>query len=175
MLLIGDELSRSQNGNNNAYCQDNEMSWLDWQAGAQRDPFLLSFVQSLAGLRKNHKAFRHHDFLSGKILQNGLKDVYWLAPEGREMTTADWTDSTRRALGVQIGNDSPDGGRFLVLFNAASEPVSFALSADFLSRSWVEVFSTHLPEGLVREAPAFLKPGGSFELKARTLVLLQHT
>ncbi len=90
------------------------------------------------------------------------------------MTTADWTDPARRALGVQIGNDSPDGWRFLVLFNAAPEPVLFALSAEFPSRYWVEVFNTILPEGLAHEAPAILKPGGSFELKARALVLLQH-
>jgi isoamylase len=174
MLLMGDELSRSQEGNNNAYCQDNEISWFDWQAGSRRDPHLLAFVQTLAGLRKKYQVFCRHDFLSGKILPNGLKDVYWLAPEGREMTTADWTDPDRRAVGVQIGSDSPDGWRFLVLFNAASEPVPFALSADFPGRYWVEVFNTHLPEGLVREAPAILKPGGSFELKPRSLVLLQH-
>jgi isoamylase len=174
MLLMGDELSRTQKGNNNAYCQDNEISWLDWEAGAGRDPNLLSFVQALAGLRKRYKVFCRHNFLSGKILPNRLKDVYWLAPEGREMTTADWTDPNRRALGVQIGNDSPDGWRFLALFNAAPEPIPFALSADFPSGYWVEVLNTHLPEGLVREAPAILKPGGSFELKARSLVLFQH-
>jgi isoamylase len=174
MLLMGDELSRSQKGNNNAYCQDNETSWMDWEEGSRHDPHLLSFVQTLAGLRKKYKVFGRRNFLSGKILQNELKDVYWLAPEGREMTTADWTDATRRALGVQIGNDSPNGWRFLVLFNAAPESIPFALSPDFPSRYWIEVFKTNLPEGLVREAPAVLKPGGSFELKARSLVLLQH-
>lgn len=107
-------------------------------------------------------------------MPNGLKDAYWLAPEGREMTTADWADPPRRALGVQIGNDSPNRWRFLILFNAAPEPVSFALSADFPSRYWAEVFNTYLSEGLVRGAPAILKPSGNFELKQRSLVLLQH-
>jgi glycogen operon protein len=107
MLLMGDELSRSQKGNNNAYCQDNEISWMDWQAGARCDRHLLSFVRMLAGLRHRYNVFCRHNFLSGKILPNGLKDAYWLAPEGREMTTADWADPPRRALGVQIGNDSP--------------------------------------------------------------------
>jgi isoamylase len=174
MLLMGDELSRSQKGNNNAYCQDNEISWLDWEVGAGRDPHLLSFVQTLSALRKRHKVFCRHDFLSGKILPNGLKDIYWLAPEGREMVAADWTDPARHALGVQIGNDSLDGWRLLVLFNAAPEPISFSLCADFPSRYWAEVLNTHLSEGVVREAPAILKPGGSFELKARSLVLFQH-
>ena len=90
------------------------------------------------------------------------------------MTTADWSDPLRLVLGVQIGNDSPDGWRFLVLYNAAPEPVPFALSADFPSRYWVEVFNTHLPEGIVRHPPAILKPGGKFELKQRSLFLLQH-
>jgi glycogen operon protein len=174
MLLMGDELSRTQKGNNNAYCQDNEISWLDWEAGGGRDPHLLSFVQTLSALRKRYKVFCRHDFLSGKILPNGLKDIYWLAPEGREMEAADWTDPARHALGVQIGNDSLDGWRLLVLFNAAPEPISFALCADFPSRYWAEVLNTHLSEGIVREAPAILKPGGSFELKARSLVLFQH-
>jgi isoamylase len=174
MLLMGDELSRSQNGNNNAYCQDNEISWLDWQAAARRDPHLLSFVQALAELRNKYKIFCHRNFLSGEILPNGLKDAYWLAPEGREMTTADWTDSTRRALGVQIGNGAPDGRRLLLLFNAAPEQLLFMLPPDFPSRQWIEVLNTNLPQGLVREAPAILKPGGTFELRPRSLVLLQH-
>jgi isoamylase len=174
MLLMGDELSRSQKGNNNAYCHDNEISWMDWEAGARTDPHLLSFVQTLAGLRKRYNVFGRHNFLSGTILPNGLKDVYWLAPEGREMTPADWTDPLRRAFGVQIGNDSPDGWRFLILINAAPEPVSFTLSADFPSGYWVEVFNTRLPEGLVRDAPAILKRGETIELEHRVLVLLQH-
>ena len=83
MSLMGDELSRSQKGNrHNAYCQDNEISWMDWEAGARCDPHLLSFVRTLGGLRKRHNVFSRHNFLSGRILPNGLKDVYWLAPEG---------------------------------------------------------------------------------------------
>jgi glycogen operon protein len=174
MLLMGDELSRSQKGNNNAYCQDNEISWMDWQAGARSDPHLLSFVQALAELRKMYRIFCRRNFLSGVILPNGLKDVYWLASDGHEMTTADWTDPLRRALAVQIGNDAPDGRRLLLLFNAAPEQVLFTLPPDFPSTHWIEVFNTHLPEGLVREAPAILKPGGTFELKPSSLVLLRQ-
>jgi isoamylase len=174
MLLMGDELSRSQKGNNNAYCQDNEISWMDWEAGAMNDPHLLSFVQALAELRKTYKIFCRRNFLSGAILPNGLKDVYWLATEGHEMTTADWIDPLRRALAVQIGNDAPEGRRLLLLFNAAPEQILFMLPPDFPSRYWIEAFNTRLPEGLVREAPAILKPGGTFELKPRSLVLLQH-
>jgi glycogen operon protein len=147
---------------------------MDWQAGARSDPHLLSFVQALAELRKMYRIFCRRNFLSGVILPNGLKDVYWLASDGHEMTTADWTDPLRRALAVQIGNDAPDGRRLLLLFNAAPEQVLFTLPPDFPSTHWIEVFNTHLPEGLVREAPAILKPGGTFELKPSSLVLLRQ-
>jgi isoamylase len=171
MLLMGDELSRTQGGNNNAYCQDNEISWLDWQSGS--DPEFLDFVQNLVALRKRFDAFRRRDFLSGTTVpRTGLKDVYWLAPEGREMTTEDWADGQRRALGMQLGNDAPDGGRFLLLFNAAAEPVKFKLAEQPDGR-WFQVFDTNLPDGLVRGVPALLEAGGTFPLDARSLVLFQ--
>jgi glycogen operon protein len=175
MLLMGDELSRSQKGNNNAYCQDNDTSWLDWKAGAAHDRELPDFVRALAALRQRHDAFRRKRFLTGEsVAGNHLKDVYWLAPEGREMTQDDWNDANRRALGMQIGNDAPDGGRFLVLVNASADPVPFAIAVDFPSDRWVAVFDTRLADGLVRGEPAALVPGGSLTLEGRTLTLLQH-
>jgi glycogen operon protein len=171
MILMGDELSRTQGGNNNAYCQDNEISWLKWQD--EEDTAFLPFVQALIGLRKRYAAFRRRDFLSGATVpSNGLKDVYWLAPEGREMTTEDWSDDLRRALGMQFGNDAPDGQRFLVLLNAAPEPVDFKLAEQPDGR-WVEIFDTRIPDGLVRGTPAVLEPGGTFALDSRSLVLFQ--
>ncbi|MFL5179414.1 MAG: glycogen debranching protein, partial [Microvirga sp.] len=172
MLLMGDELSRTQGGNNNAYAQDNEISWLNWRD--QGDPEFLGFVQALIGLRRRHDAFRRRDFLSGKTVpRNGLKDVYWLAPEGREMTEGDWGDGLRRTLGMQLGNDAPDGQRFLILLNAAPDPVEFHLAPE-PSDGWLAVFDTRLPGGLVRGTPAALKSGGTFPLDARSLVLFQH-
>ena len=101
MLLMGDEFSRTQNGNNNAYCQDNETSWLDWKRGERVDPDLLPFIQLLVGLRRGHDVFRRRRYLSGaRVAKNGLKDVYWLASEGREMTNEDWADENRRTLGM---------------------------------------------------------------------------
>ena len=90
MMLMGDELSRTHNGNNNAYAQDNEISWLDWQEGAARDPALLEFTRTLTRLRKDYASFRCKTYLSGKVLpESGLKDIYWLASDGREMTPDD--------------------------------------------------------------------------------------
>jgi isoamylase len=172
MMLMGDEVSRTQGGNNNAYCQDNEISWLDWQKDSG-DPDFLAFVQNLVALRKRFDAFRRRDFLSGATVpETDLKDVYWLAPEGREMTTGDWADGNRRALGMQLGNDAPDGDRFLILFNAAPEPVEFRLPEQPFGR-WFAVFDTGLPEGLVRGVPTLLEAGGTFPLNGRSLVLFQ--
>jgi isoamylase len=171
MILMGDELSRSQGGNNNAYCQDNEINWLRWQD--EEDPDLLPFVQALVALRKRYAAFRRRDFLSGATVPaNGLKDVYWLAPEGREMTTEDWGDDLRRALGMQFGNDAPDGQRFLILLNAAPEAFDFKLAEQPDGR-WVEIFDTRIPNGLVRGTPAVIEAGGTFPLDSRSLVLFQ--
>jgi glycogen operon protein len=175
MLLMGDELSRSQGGNNNAYAQDNEISWLDWEAGAAVDPDFLSFTRTAIALRKRYDAFRRRAFLTGATLPfNGLKDVYWLAPEGHEMTMEDWGDGQRRTFGMQIGNDAADGERFLLLFNAAPDLVEFRLPQDFPNGTWVQVFDTSLPEGLVRQSPVIVSRGASFPLEGRTLVMFQH-
>jgi isoamylase len=175
MLLSGDELSRSQGGNNNAYAQDNETNWLDWGAGLEADPALPEFVRTLIGLRTRFEAFRRRTFLTGApVAGTRLKDVYWLAPEGREMTHGDWSDGQRRTLGLQLGNDAADNGRFLVLMNAAAEPVPFRLAADFPLGPWAAVFDSALPDGLVRGEPPILEPGGTFPLPARSLVLFQH-
>ena len=173
MTLMGDELSRTQGGNNNAYAQDNETSWLDWEAGAAADPDLLPYVQALVALRKRYDAFRRRAFLTGvTVPASGLKDVYWLAPEGREMTTEDWGDGLRRTLGMQLGNDAADGQRFLLLLNACPDAIDFRLAPEPAGR-WASVFDTRLPGGLVRGAPAVLEPGGTIPLDPRSLVLFQ--
>ena len=184
MLLMGDELSRTQKGNNNAFCQDNEMSWLDWNSAA-RDPDLARFTAALLHLRRRHEAFRRRSFLTGEPKpatsktaaskpEISLKDVYWLAPEAREMTPGDWNDANRRVLGVQIGNDAPDGQRFLILINAAPEPQEFRLHQDYPGTSFVCVFDTREASGVAAGAPIILAPGGSVSLDARSLMLFQH-
>ncbi len=175
MLLMGDELSRSQRGNNNAYAQDNETSWLDWGSGQEADPALLDFVRTLVGLRRRFEAFRRRKFLDGTpVSAGGYRDVYWLAPEGREMSHKDWIDGARRTFGMQIGNDAPDRQRFLLLLNAADLRVRFHLPKVLPNGRWVQVFDTVQPDGLMRGHPSVLKPAGSFPLEPRSLVLFQH-
>jgi glycogen operon protein len=176
MLLMGDELSRTQEGNNNGYCQDNELSWLDWEAGRAADPALADFVSTVIALRRRHDAFGRVRFLTGAAPPgSALKDVYWLAPEGREMTMDDWGDNNRRALGMQIGNAAADRQRFLVLMNAAPEDVEFRLPEDFPGGRWTLVFHTGEPAGMVRSEAATLFAGGDCTLPGRTLMLFQHS
>ena len=174
MLLMGDELSRSQGGNNNAYCQDNEVSWMDWSGGRAADPDLPDFVRALINLRKRYGVFRRRDFLTGTVNRNtDLKDIYWLAEEGHEMRPDDWPQDMRRALGVQLGNDAPGDERFLALMNASPDSVTFKLPDDLPGGIWVHVFDTALAGGLVKE-PLTVEAGGIFQLQPQSFSLFQH-
>jgi glycogen operon protein len=172
MILMGDELSRSQSGNNNAYCQDNPLSWLDWEGGLAADPDLPAFIGAALSIRRRFDAFRRTSFLNGDN-GNGLKDVYWLSPEGREITPDDWADGERRCLGAQFGNDAADGHRFLLVMNAARKATPFKLSADLPGEAWTEIFSSAIAGGAVNTGSSIL-PGGTVELPAHSLVLFQE-
>ncbi len=172
MVTMGDELGRTQMGNNNAYCQDNEISWMDWE-GADED--LTAVVRVLAGIRRSTTAFHRSEFLSGHNHNGtGLKDVYWLAPEGREMTEGDWHDPERRTLGCQLGNEDTATDRILILFNADAEAIEFKLAEDFPGTAWEPVFDTARKSGHPGRASAHLKPGGMIPIGGRSLLLLRH-
>ena len=153
MLLGGDELSRTQGGNNNAWCQDNEISWFDWDVGdeAQR---LFDFTRRLIALRREHPVFRRSRFLSGSGAD--LPDVWWMRPDGRKMTQRDWRNSEARAIGVFLNGDevnmtTPRGElvrdeSFLVLFNAHHEPLTFRLPTRRFGLRWRFELSTAEPE-----------------------------
>jgi isoamylase len=140
MLLGGDELGRTQGGNNNAYCQDNEISWIDWSAV---DTDLLSFVRGLVTLRRSHPVFRRRRFLTGIE----ASELGWFTPAGTPMTPADWDDGSALALGVYLdGSDAPDTGPdgqplldddFLVLVNAWWEPLTFTIGDCRAGLEWV--------------------------------------
>ena len=144
MLLHGDELGRTQLGNNNAYCQDNEISWIDW---AHPDREFLAFVTRLSRLRSAHPVFRRRRFFEGQPVRGtNLDDIAWLTPDGTEMTDADWRTGDARALGVflngrgiprahAIGTPAVDDS-FLLLFNAHRKPVRFAIHLGSLALAW---------------------------------------
>ncbi|QSI48701.1 glycogen debranching protein GlgX [Thermobispora bispora] len=148
MVLAGDEIGRTQHGNNNAYCQDNELSWVDWSL-VERERDLLEFVRSLAALRRRHPVFRRRRFFRGT--GDGTRDVVWLTPAGAEMREADWHNGAR-SLAVFLNGDAisepgPRGERirddsFLLLFNAHHEPVTFTLPGSEYGPGWVAVIDT---------------------------------
>jgi glycogen operon protein len=149
MLLAGDELGRTQQGNNNSYCQDNEISWVDWEAAAKHSD-LIDFVAALSALRKAHPVFRRRRFFSGQAAAcgDGQRDIIWLSPSGAEMTGSDWNSGYAKALAVCVNGDAitepgPHGERitdadFILLINAHSGPVTFTVPASFGSpgASW---------------------------------------
>ncbi|WP_249012008.1 glycogen debranching protein GlgX [Conexibacter sp. DBS9H8] len=148
MLLGGDEFGRTQGGNNNAWCQDNEISWLDWEAA---DGDLRAFVAEVIALRRREPVFRRRDFLLGEPGGSGLADVIWLRPDGEEMTDGDWERDDAHALAVFLnGQEIPthdregnpiEGASFLIVFNAHHEPITFAIP-DTLTAPWETVLDT---------------------------------
>ncbi|MCR4296892.1 MAG: glycogen debranching protein GlgX [Elusimicrobia bacterium] len=134
MILGGDELGRTQRGNNNAYAQDNELSWTNWTLDEAGERFLL-FVRGLLKLRSEHPALRRRSFFTGPGL-HGAKDIFWFEPSGKEMTPEAWNDPAVRSLGVRLAKECIDeiddegnlanGDTLLILINAGPEAVEFA-------------------------------------------------
>jgi isoamylase len=178
MLLGGDELSRTQNGNNNAWCQDNELSWFDWNLDdAERG--LLDFSRRLIALRREHPIFRRTRFFTGS--GKDLPDVWWMRPDGRKMTQRDWRNSDARAIGVFLNGDevratTPRGedvedDSFLVLVNAHHDPLAFRLPTRRFGRRWELVLSTAQPD--LTEGPS-LAARAELEVESRSIALLRR-
>jgi isoamylase len=180
MILSGDEMGRTQGGNNNAYCQDNELSWLDWEFSIL-DRNFLAFVRRMMRLRKEHPAFRRRRFFQGRELRGAdAKDITWLTPAGREMTDEEWNNSFARSLGLQMSGllegEYDAQGRpevdddFLLLFNADQEEVTFQIPPFPEEARWEVFMDTAYSAGL--KPDGFLKPGGVYTLKPRSMAVL---
>ena len=184
MLLAGDEMGRTQRGNNNAYCQDNEVSWVDWEAaGKQQD--LIDFTCALSELRRAHPVFRRRRFFSGQAPSTGAgrggpQDIVWLTPAGQQMTERDWHTGYARSLGVFLnGNAITEPGprgdvvrdqSFLLLFNAHREPVTFTLPGRRLGDGWDILIDTAAGPG---GAAVTARPGARVELGGRSIMVLR--
>ncbi len=141
MLQAGDEFARTQSGNNNAYCQDNEISWVDWRLLAtNRD--LVDFVRLLAAIRRQHAELRRETFLKGTASRTGVKDVSWLHFRGGEMTQNDWQDGNLRHFGALFGNRNNTAHRLLLLLNAGDQAVDFGVPAAPAGAPWGCRFDT---------------------------------
>ena len=173
MLGMGDELCRTQGGNNNPYCQDNRTSWLDWEAGRAADPDLPAFVAALTALGRARPALRRDRFFTGEPDPvTGRRDVTWLAPDGREMAAPDWQDAERRAMGAML--DGPeDAPPLLALFNASTADILFPLPP--VSGGWRPLLDTRLPTGVPRDLGRVAGGAGTFLVEARSVVLFEGT
>ena len=178
MISHGDEIGRTQKGNNNAYCQDNELAWIDWNlTPTQRD--LLDFTGRLFAIRAANPVLRRRQFFGGKTLgQSGAKDLAWLRPDGKEMTEADWRNAHCRVLGMWIQGEATDdvddrgrpirGDTLVLLVNAGARPVSFALPAVERPGEWHELVSTGRPPKPVRRESVNLQPHSLLLLRLET-------
>ncbi|HEY4750809.1 MAG TPA: glycogen debranching protein GlgX [Steroidobacteraceae bacterium] len=181
MILGGDELGRTQRGNNNAYCQDNEISWFDWNLDGRRSE-LLQFVERLIKLRRRHPVFSRRRYVAADTLTaDGLKEIIWLSPDGREMTESDWQPDFARCLGVYLAGGAIErrGRRgepikdtnFLLLLNAHHEAITFSIAEVLSAKSWATVLDTAAGgDPFARQPP----PPQKYPLQARSLVVLQE-
>jgi glycogen operon protein len=180
MLLGGDEIARTQQGNNNAYCQDNELSWVNWtlsrNARAQ-----LEFVRRLIRLRLAHPVFHRRRFFQGRRIEGSeVKDLSWFRPDGKEMTQEEWTNSGTRCLGLRLAGDAIEevdragepirDDTFLLLLNAHHEPIDFVLPAHRTRMRWELVLDTR---AWTVKAQAF-RAGDQYRLEPRSLALLRQ-
>ena len=176
MLLAGDEFGRTQHGNNNAYCQDNELSWVDWSLDDEARE-LLAFCQHLIALRRSYPILRRQRFLVGHYNEElDVKDVTWLAPDGSEMTEEHWHDEEARCMGMLMdGRAQPSGVKrsgadatLLLLLNADHQPCEFQLPEVHGGRQWLCLVDTHTAQTVPRPVQQ-----DAVELHGRTLQLLE--
>ena len=179
MLLAGDELSHTQQGNNNTYCQDNELSWLDWTLDERKQKFL-EFVRTVVGIWKEQPVFQRRKFFQGRAIRGtDIKDISWFGPDGQEMSDDAWNAGFVKCLGMRLAGDvigevdargEPlTGDTLLVLFNAHHEPIEFTLPSARDEHRWERLVDT-ADDG---KAADEWSPGDRYPLQARSLVVLR--
>jgi glycogen operon protein len=186
MISHGDEFARTQHGNNNAYCQDNEISWVDWPDPGEDGGELLEFVRAVVALRKEHPVFRRRRFFHGRPVEgthDELSDIAWFRPDGREMTQRDWESAHVSALAVflngnAISEPGPRGERivddsFLLMFNASPEPLDFVVPVNH-GRQWQVVVDTSRADAVPPGTGPKVQAGDRLTLPDRSLTVLQR-
>ncbi|MFF2774719.1 glycogen debranching protein GlgX [Streptomyces sp. NPDC058052] len=187
MLSHGDEFGRTQGGNNNAYCQDGEVSWVRWpKENSEAEAVLLRFTRAMVRLRREHPVFRRRRFFHGRPVEgthDELTDIAWFTPEGEEMTARDWQAAHARALtvflnGNAISEPGTQGERiaddsFLLMFNASSQELEFAVP-DSHGRCWRTVVDTSDPEGMPPQEGPEIVAGERVTLAPLSLTVLRR-
>jgi isoamylase len=180
MLLAGDELSRTQNGNNNAYCIDNELTWINWD---KADNELLEFSKKLIRLYRDHQVFSRRDWFKGQPIKGaGLVDIAWFLPNGKEMTEENWKQDYAKSLGVYFngqgihardydGNPIVDDS-FYVVFNAHSEALDYRLPPVNYGDNWIKILDTS--RKTIGEGGKAYKSGSRMKVKGFSVVVLKQ-
>jgi isoamylase len=183
MLSGGDELGRTQGGNNNAYCQDNAQSWYDWSSV---DHTILELTRQLIRLRTTHPVFRQRRFFTGAVDGASLADIGWYRPEGSAMTVDDWHNPASRSVAVFLNGSTlaPEGPRrervvdasYLLLFNGGPDPVPFAIPSELGSSRWLAVIDTAAPDGAGPEidGAGHAVRRGEYKVEAWSVVVLEQ-
>ncbi|MDQ4057727.1 MAG: glycogen debranching protein GlgX [Actinomycetota bacterium] len=182
MLLGGDEIGRTQGGNNNAYGQDNEISWFDWSL-RDENLSLLGFARRIMEFRNQHPVFRRRKWFMGRAIHGEeTTDIAWFNPGGDEMTEQQWNDGYAKSIGVFLNGDEiatrgPQGEQvaddsFLMFFNAHHEAIDFTVPVGAWGKQWNVVVDTNQP--LVEEPERVYKAGDLIEVEARSLVVLRR-
>lgn len=185
MILAGDELSHTKQGNNNTYCQDNELSWLNWDFtdGSEKQQFL-AFMQRLIRLRREERVFRRHSFFKGEATHNGgVRDITWFSPEGHDMTVHDWHNKDLKTIGMLLEGNAVDtmdrkgrwisGNSLLILINGNHEPVSFQVPMHRLHQNWEVALDTTTPTGEASKPDALWCDTGLYQMEGRSMVVMR--
>jgi isoamylase len=176
MMLAGDEFGRTQDGNNNAYCQDNPISWLNWEI-EEKGTELTGFVRKLTKLRRDYPILRRGRFLTGTYNEElGVKDVMWINANGTEMTTAEWSDTSMRCFGMMMdGRAQPTGIRrrgddatVLLIMNSHHDMVLFSLPKTSGGASWTRFIDTNLSNDADQDV---FMAGATYEVTGRSLLV----
>ncbi len=182
MIVAGDEIGRTQFGNNNTYCQDNELSWLDWQLSEDQQ-LLFDFTRRLIQIRRDHSTFRRRKFFQGRRIRGAdIRDITWFSPDGTEMNEEQWDSSWVRCVGMRLGGgpigDVDENGEpitddtFLVMLNASTNKVEFRLPSGDPTRPWNVMIDTKEAEQPTGRLRAVETP--NYSIVPRSLVLLRR-
>ena len=180
MLRAGDEIGHTQHGNNNAYCQDNEISWLDWNLDSSQEEFL-RFCQSVVQIWHEQPVLKRRNFFQGRRIRGaGVKDIAWLMPDGGEITDPEWNSGAMRSLGVRLNGESMDevdergeqivGETLLLLLNNQPEPVPFQLPRHKPSERWITILDTSVAVDDVFDSP--LSSNDAYPLQGHSMSIL---
>jgi isoamylase len=181
MLVAGDELGKTQNGNNNAYCQDNEISWINWQ---HADTEFLNFTQKLMHFQHAHPVFCRRKWFKGRPIQSsGVEDIAWFLPNGNSMSEENWKQDFAKSLGVFLNgkalrSDGPKGepvidNNFYIIFNAYDGELPYVLPSEEFGSTWQKLIDTH-ENFFCEEGGQSFAPGETITVQGRSVVVLKE-